>query len=1202
MTSEASKKTPEVTVKQQENSEVSKDRIVLRKKPSLDQETPQHNGAQRGGSLNELFSALSVSDEVPSVEPVKKKFSRIDNSDFSDVEDAENIIPMPKPGIPEAPYFDGLDVEPFLNCMKSLAIKSGITGPQLASTLPSYCSPKIRTFIRESYVFRTRNWKSIKEFMIETYKNKEISKFKIKDLDYLVGKEWNYENSFSLINEFKVVARDLIRRKVIMEDVVVSKISKILPGSYIKAGLLAQGERSISNMFISLEDAVVFTQKCFTLLEKGKEFNQINQNIEKTYVQQQKVNDQRFVRLCVYCDKDWHYRSECTALTKDITSKKVKINQENQICFYDGKSISTNFGSGGMVALVDKSYSASLCTIDIPNSTNFTQIGGFDTTESEIEYSEHDIFMAKRKNDAAEFGTSKIQKTTKQDLLDNNEKQNKISKPPQSKLGLPKIDESMNSDLLEETLNLTIPVTIRQLITSNQEYRKQLAELIKMRRVSFDNKHTEIINPESEINLSQLMKASNIIKVDGSLCGFPVKFTFDTGSMLNLVNKEVIDKMKRQGISIQSGQASYHLKGIYGESVSTSIELPDCSIEIAGSESRAHLVVTDSDSFEVLLGMPWIRSVKLASKIKTDGIAEFTISSNLNKKEHSFEINIDDSADVPKNKLGINTLTLIKEFGINPYVGLSAESQTNYCNTLYKSVKRKIRPINTQIPEKYSKSPGIDTVIHKEEPSYDEMEKISINKDYLTPNEYKYFKTELFKLKGVFACSQSHMGCLNSNIEPPVKIHTVEHKPWNFRPIPIPHSMRDKVVSMIKSKVDSGILEPGTSAYANRWFTIKKKDGETLRFIQDMQPANAVTIKDGGLPPITEDFADSFSGRSIYSFDYKIKHIKGENNPVADILSRGNCIGKNNSDDDSEDEKKIIGTLITDEDKLNTTGPLPTKFIKYDMFNAIRNFLTDLTIPEGTPQFKNKFRKHQKKPPEVTVKQQENSEVSKDRIVLRKKPSLDQETPQHNGAQRGGSLNELFSALSVSDEVPSVEPVKKKFSRIDNSDFSDVEDAENIIPMPKPGIPEAPYFDGLDVEPFLNCMKSLAIKSGITGPQLASTLPSYCSPKIRTFIRESYVFRTRNWKSIKEFMIETYKNKEISKFKIKDLDYLVGKEWNYENSFSLINEFKVVARDLIRRKVIMEDVVVSKISKILPGSYIKAGLLAQGERSISNMF
>ncbi|RKP18383.1 hypothetical protein ROZALSC1DRAFT_7296, partial [Rozella allomycis CSF55] len=45
---------------------------------------------------------------------------------------------------------------------------------------------------------------------------------------------------------------------------------------------------------------------------------------------------------------------------------------------------------------------------------------------------------------------------------------------------------------------------------------------------------------------------------------------------------------------------------------------------------------------------------------------------------------------------------------------------------------------------------------------------------------------------------------------------------------------------------------------------IKKETG-SLRFIPDMQPLNAVTLRDCGQVPHCEKFSEPFSGRSIYS-------------------------------------------------------------------------------------------------------------------------------------------------------------------------------------------------------------------------------------------------------------------------------------------------------------------------------------------------
>ena len=61
-----------------------------------------------------------------------------------------------------------------------------------------------------------------------------------------------------------------------------------------------------------------------------------------------------------------------------------------------------------------------------------------------------------------------------------------------------------------------------------------------------------------------------------------------------------------------------------------------------------------------------------------------------------------------------------------------------------------------------------------------------------------------------------------------------------------------------------GILEPSSAPYSKRWFTVPKKSG-ALRFIQDLQPVNKVTIRNLGTGPVVDEFAEAFAGRSIYS-------------------------------------------------------------------------------------------------------------------------------------------------------------------------------------------------------------------------------------------------------------------------------------------------------------------------------------------------
>ena len=61
-----------------------------------------------------------------------------------------------------------------------------------------------------------------------------------------------------------------------------------------------------------------------------------------------------------------------------------------------------------------------------------------------------------------------------------------------------------------------------------------------------------------------------------------------------------------------------------------------------------------------------------------------------------------------------------------------------------------------------------------------------------------------------------------------------------------------------------GILELSNAPYSNRWFTVPKKNG-TLRFIQDLQPVNKVTIRNARISPCINEFTEAFAGRSIYS-------------------------------------------------------------------------------------------------------------------------------------------------------------------------------------------------------------------------------------------------------------------------------------------------------------------------------------------------
>ena len=67
--------------------------------------------------------------------------------------------------------------------------------------------------------------------------------------------------------------------------------------------------------------------------------------------------------------------------------------------------------------------------------------------------------------------------------------------------------------------------------------------------------------------------------------------------------------------------------------------------------------------------------------------------------------------------------------------------------------------------------------------------------------------------------------------------------------------------------IDSGVYEPSGSSYRSRWFCVPKKNGK-FRIVHDLQPLNAVTVKDAGIPPNIEPYAEHCAARSIYTLGH----------------------------------------------------------------------------------------------------------------------------------------------------------------------------------------------------------------------------------------------------------------------------------------------------------------------------------------------
>ncbi|GBG82773.1 hypothetical protein CBR_g36303 [Chara braunii] len=115
-----------------------------------------------------------------------------------------------------------------------------------------------------------------------------------------------------------------------------------------------------------------------------------------------------------------------------------------------------------------------------------------------------------------------------------------------------------------------------------------------------------------------------------------------------------------------------------------------------------------------------------------------------------------------------------------------------------------------------------------------------------------------------FAFNGHQKGRLDAKLVPPVRIHTVQHECWNDKGSAYEFGIAAEVTDLLRAKIDSFVVEPTASPYANKWFVFRKPN-KTLRWIQDRQKLNVVTIRDVGSLPQTDLLAESHAGRSIYS-------------------------------------------------------------------------------------------------------------------------------------------------------------------------------------------------------------------------------------------------------------------------------------------------------------------------------------------------
>jgi len=211
---------------------------------------------------------------------------------------------------------------------------------------------------------------------------------------------------------------------------------------------------------------------------------------------------------------------------------------------------------------------------------------------------------------------------------------------------------------------------------------------------------------------------------------------------------------------------------------------------------------------------------------------------------------------------------------------LSSTMDTSARIFKYKPVAKKVKSVPTMLPEEFHTMckivgdplvdmPTLPTHLLDFMPTghYDETAQDIINAnhpgDFLLPEECKLMHHFMMVFEHGFIWDEFQKGNFRQDFFPLIKIPIILHIPWALRNIPMPPGIYNDVVKIIRDKIALGMYEPSSSSYRSCWFTVLKKNGK-LGIVYDLQPLNAVTIRDSAMPPFTKQLAESFGGHSCF--------------------------------------------------------------------------------------------------------------------------------------------------------------------------------------------------------------------------------------------------------------------------------------------------------------------------------------------------
>lgn len=162
----------------------------------------------------------------------------------------------------------------------------------------------------------------------------------------------------------------------------------------------------------------------------------------------------------------------------------------------------------------------------------------------------------------------------------------------------------------------------------------------------------------------------------------------------------------------------------------------------------------------------------------------------------------------------------------NPEAGIAPPQ---FAFTAYKWVDKKIHPVSTQFPQdcrvthQVPEDPLLTlTPLTQHPPPFEPTKKISVERmkllnvnatGFVWPEEEKLFEHIMKLNEGAIAFEDIERGTLKESYFPPYIIPTIPHAPWEHKNRSIPPGLLDKVLEILKPKMDADVYEQSQSSF-----------------------------------------------------------------------------------------------------------------------------------------------------------------------------------------------------------------------------------------------------------------------------------------------------------------------------------------------------------------------------------------------------